>query len=440
MKHPNSAPSPVQLLRSYKSTPTSLAAHAVDQAVRSAADSDVLRAVDSAVGQVFYSAVYEPVYIRTWCAVFATWLTKREIHFMHKASAFTMIDRQLRTETSDTALGSNRRTRTESAGASHPSPPPAPPPEARTTSPSSTPPTPLRSSPEGSPSRSKTPRNRPVFATVLAVILAIILVSFVILSTRESRDTSARRAVNQPLPQESLAAGSTAPSTQESTLVKPTDLTPEEQELLNNGQYIERYGPTEHSGHSVIRLSKAGDRKNAKPAVCFVFGMEDAELARKEGESMAQFHYNRSQAEQFLFAQGWDKYHDRFFTRCYVQEGTDAYNKALKRDVKRARRPIARPTEHEYMGTTDPNAGIDLAQLEEEEKLIHDPINYQRGRWTTKIGQAFVVAKFFERNLGDRKPELDALADRLGAQKRYVLIEKQKRGGVWWVRVFLYKR
>jgi hypothetical protein len=35
---------------------------------------------------------------------------------------------------------------------------------------------------------------------------------------------------------------------------------------------------------------------------------------------------------------------------------------------------------------------------------------------------------------------LDALADRLGAQKRYTLIEKQKRGGVWWVRVFLYKR
>jgi len=80
---------------------------------------------------------------------------------------------------------------------------------------------------------------------------------------------------------------------------------------------------------------------------------------------------------------------------------------------------------------TDPNAGTNLARWKDEEKLVHDPIDYQRGKWTTDIGQAFVVAKFFERNLGDRKAELDALADQLGAQKRYALIEKQKRGGVW---------
>jgi hypothetical protein len=106
--------------------------------------------------------------------------------------------------------------------------------------------------------------------------------------------------------------------------------------------------------------------------------------------------------------------------------------------------------------STDPNAGFDpdsylakksgakdifdLVQWQEEEKLIHDPIDYQTGIWTTGAGKAFAVAKFFERNLGDRKPDLDALADKLGAQKRYTLIEKQKRGGVWWVRVFLYKR
>jgi Family of unknown function (DUF6804)/DnaJ domain len=83
---------------------------------------------------------------------------------------------------------------------------------------------------------------------------------------------------------------------------------------------------------------------------------------------------------------------------------------------------------------------IDFVQREEEEKAIHNPIDYQRGQWTTATGKAFAVAKFFERNLGDRKAELDALADQLGAQKRYVLIEKQKRGSVWWVRVFLYKR
>jgi glycerol dehydrogenase-like iron-containing ADH family enzyme len=91
--------SPVQLLISGKSTPASSAAYAIDQAVRSAADSDVLHAVDSAVGGVFYSAVYERVYIRTWSAVFATWLTKREIHFKHKAAVLGMIDRQLRART-----------------------------------------------------------------------------------------------------------------------------------------------------------------------------------------------------------------------------------------------------------------------------------------------------------------------------------------------------
>jgi hypothetical protein len=42
---------------------------------------------------------------------------------------------------------------------------------------------------------------------------------------------------------------------------------------------------------------------------------------------MAEFHYSPSQAHEFLFAQGWDKYHDRFFTRCYVQEGENGYDR-----------------------------------------------------------------------------------------------------------------
>ena len=72
MKHQYLA-TPVQLLRSYKSTPASSAACAVDTVMRSAADSDFLHAVDSAIGAVFYSAVYEPVYRRTWSAVYFTW-------------------------------------------------------------------------------------------------------------------------------------------------------------------------------------------------------------------------------------------------------------------------------------------------------------------------------------------------------------------------------
>ena len=50
-----------------------------------------------------------------------------------------------------------------------------------------------------------------------------------------------------------------------------------------------------------------------------------------EGQSMAESHYSPAQAEQFLFAEGWDKYHDRFFTRGYVQEGLDAYSKARRK-------------------------------------------------------------------------------------------------------------
>jgi hypothetical protein len=87
MKHQNSAASPVQLLISHKSTPASKAAYAVSEGIRSAADSDVLHAVDSAVGQVFYDSVYRPVYFSTLRAVSATWRTEREIHFKHNAAA-----------------------------------------------------------------------------------------------------------------------------------------------------------------------------------------------------------------------------------------------------------------------------------------------------------------------------------------------------------------
>jgi hypothetical protein len=113
--------------------------------------------------------------------------------------------------------------------------------------------------------------------------------------------------------------------------IKPDELTPEERALLDKDAIMQMYRTDEHSRHFVTQISKTSDGKNATPVLCFVFGMEDAEPARKEGESMAESHYSRSQAHEFLFAQGWDKYHDRFFTRCYVQEGENAFDKALKR-------------------------------------------------------------------------------------------------------------
>ena len=117
--------------------------------------------------------------------------------------------------------------------------------------------------------------------------------------------------------------------------VEADDLTPEEQALINKGATMEMYKPDEHSRHFIVHITAVRDGKTGKPrnskapdaAVCFVFGMEDAKPAREEGRSMAEFHYGRAQAEQFLFAQGWDKYHDRFFTRCYVQEGEDAFDR-----------------------------------------------------------------------------------------------------------------
>jgi len=120
---------------------------------------------------------------------------------------------------------------------------------------------------------------------------------------------------------------------------KSDTLTAEEQALVNKGACMQMYKPDEHSRHFIVRIDSATDPqtgktrkipKDSQKVVCFVFGIEDAEPAREQGRSMAEFHYSPSQAHEFLFAQGWDKYHDRFFTRCYVQEGEDAYNKAIK--------------------------------------------------------------------------------------------------------------
>ena len=120
-------------------------------------------------------------------------------------------------------------------------------------------------------------------------------------------------------------------------------LTKEEQALLDKNRTMEMYKPDEHSRHFVARIESTADpktgekrkiSKDAQAVLCFVFGMEDAQPAREQGRSMAECQYTPSQAHEFLFAQGWDKYHDRFFTRCYVQEGEDAYNAAAKGQQK----------------------------------------------------------------------------------------------------------
>jgi len=120
---------------------------------------------------------------------------------------------------------------------------------------------------------------------------------------------------------------------------KADTFTKEEQALLDKNRIMQMYKPDEHSRHFVAHIDSATDpktgekrkiSKDAQAVLCFVFGMEDAQPAREQGRSMAESHYSPEQAHEFLFAQGWDKYHDRFFTRCYVQEGEEAYDKAVR--------------------------------------------------------------------------------------------------------------
>src|SRR5213080_1800103 len=119
--------------------------------------------------------------------------------------------------------------------------------------------------------------------------------------------------------------------------------TKEEQALLDKNRTMQMYKPDEHSRHFIANIDSATDpktgekrkiSKDASAVLCFVFGIEDAQPAREQGRSMAEFHYTPEQAHEFLFAQGWDKYHDRFFTRCYVQEGESAYEAAVKSQQK----------------------------------------------------------------------------------------------------------
>ena len=125
-----------------------------------------------------------------------------------------------------------------------------------------------------------------------------------------------------------------------SHFAKAGDLSKQEQALVNKGAFMEMYKPDEHSRHFIAHISATDPRtaqkaeRNSPAVVCFIFGIEDATPARNEGRSMAECKYTPQQAHEFLFAQGWGKYHDRFFTRCYVQEGEQAYDQAVKAQQK----------------------------------------------------------------------------------------------------------
>ena len=107
-----------------------------------------------------------------------------------------------------------------------------------------------------------------------------------------------------------------------------SDITDEAKALIDKGLIMEVYQPDKHSSCHVDYI--IADSKKTRVAI-LIFGMEDVGVARSQGISMAESKYTPDMAEQFLLAEGWSKYHDRFFTRAYVQEGMDAYEKAERR-------------------------------------------------------------------------------------------------------------
>jgi len=82
---------------------------------------------------------------------------------------------------------------------------------------------------------------------------------------------------------------------------KADKFTKEEQALLDKNRVMQMYKPDEHSRHFIAHIDSATDpktgekqkiSKDAQTVLCFVFGMEDAQPAREQGRSMAEFHYS----------------------------------------------------------------------------------------------------------------------------------------------------
>jgi hypothetical protein len=74
----------------------------------------------------------------------------------------------------------------------------------------------------------------------------------------------------------------------------------------------------------------------------------------------------------------------------------------------------------------------------QEDEDCHKEMHLQRWDHGTNFGKTFMLGTFFERNLGDRKAEVDATAKQIGA-RFYKLWEHHKRGDIEEVKVVFYK-
>lgn len=104
------------------------------------------------------------------------------------------------------------------------------------------------------------------------------------------------------------------------------DLSPDEQALLNKGAYAELHEASMHSGHEIGSITGEGKGAKEEKTLLLIFGKEDIAAARAEGRNMREAHYTAKMAHDFLFAEGWDKFHSRYFTRVYVQDGLSGFN------------------------------------------------------------------------------------------------------------------
>jgi hypothetical protein len=122
-----------------------------------------------------------------------------------------------------------------------------------------------------------------------------------------------------------MTVGSLMTANAKAGVLTLNDLSPEEQALLSKGAFVEMHEPSMHSGHEIGSIQGQGSKK-WDTVLMLIFGKEDIAVARAEGRNMREAHYTSKMAYDFLFAEGWDKFHDRYFTRAYVQEGLDGFN------------------------------------------------------------------------------------------------------------------
>jgi hypothetical protein len=113
---------------------------------------------------------------------------------------------------------------------------------------------------------------------------------------------------------------SAAPLVRAGDLSEPSKFSDQEQALLKKDLIMEIYAPTKHSGHEAIDDQKGG-------AVLFIFGMEDAAVARKLGREVAQLPSDI--AEKRVRDVASKRYHgDPFLMRCFAQEAKEEAQRA----------------------------------------------------------------------------------------------------------------